>query len=504
MMLTVLSVFSVTWLSALDNQTQGFCFHLGFARPTSTTQLVVVPMLYVAVTAVVCFVLPAWLFCRLMSTSLPFVGLGTGVACVTVCLAATAWSPTTKFGRVAGIMTIVIGVTLCLVMNHYRHDDPDPWLLAMGKPGYFVFAWYYYVACLGISAVATVVTIATVERQRHGDGWGFVDRWVTGEARFWSRSRTLASPARKPFTNRFAAQCWYEMRRVGRFVLPFAVLVPLLPLTFVCIVPWMYPDAANSEDSPAFWLAALALCPFVYQLVGAEGALGLRKKQGATQLSAFDATRSMSNDALIAVKLLVIAACSLIGWLCMAMTAGLHTALVGNWHVWARIGEAVSAVAGDVPVYWWVAGLLSVVLLYASSSSMLIAFGMWSQLHPKLCMCGVFMLLLHAVLMILDARHEWAFRHLWAAYGYFLSVAIVAVCVLAMRKALAAGYLGKRLFGYVFCLWVIYVSSAVALYIKAPAVTISLPLIALGVSTLLVPLASTAIAPLALASFRHA
>ena len=129
---------------------------------------------------------------------------------------------------------------------------------------------------------------------------------------------------------------------------------------------------------------------------------------------------------------------------------------------------------------------------------------MWIQLHQKLCMCGLFALPLHAVLLILDARHDWAFRHLWAAYGYFLSVATVAVCVIALRKALTAGYLGKRLFGYAFCLWVIYVSSAAALYIKAPAVTIPLPLIALGVSALLVPLASTAIAPLALASFRHA
>jgi cell division protein FtsW (lipid II flippase) len=103
-----------------------------------------------------------------------------------------------------------------------------------------------------------------------------------------------------------------------------------------------------------------------------------------------------------------------------------------------------------------------------------------------------------------DAKHDWAYRHLWAAYGYFLSVVIVVVCILAMRKALTAGYLGKRLFGYAFCLWVVYVSSVVALYMKAPAVTIPLPFIALGVSSLLVPLASTAAAPLALASFRHA
>ena len=500
LLLSSTSVLSVKMFNAFDNLQQGgFCFHLGYARPTSTTQLVVVPMLYIVVTVVACFVLPALFFCLLMDTSLPLVGIGTGVACVATCLIAAAWSPPTQFGRIAGLLTIAIGVVLCLVKFHSHYDGSDPWLYAMGKPGYFVFAWYYYGACLGISVAATVVAVAGVQRQRRGDEWGLVDRWVTGESRFWNRSRKLASPATKPFSNRFAAQWWYEMRRVGRPGWGFA----LLPLYFFCFL-WIVSRYVDPEKVAAIWIGVLALCPFFYQLASAEGALGLRTKQGARQFSTFDATRSMSNDALIAVKLLVDAACSLIGWLCMAMAAGLHTVLVGNWHEWARIGEAVSTAVGDVPGYWWVVGLLNIVLLYVSSSSILLAVGMWMQLYKKLFAFGFFLLLLHVGALFWDAKHDWAYRHLWAAYGYFLSVVIVVVCILAMRKALTAGYLGKRLFGYAFCLWVVYVSSVVALYMKSPAVTIPLPFIALGVSILLVPLASTAAAPLALASFRHA
>jgi cell division protein FtsW (lipid II flippase) len=91
--------------------------------------------------------------------------------------------------------------------------------------------------------------------------------------------------------------------------------------------------------------------------------------------------------------------------------------------------------------------------------------------------------------------------------GVWLPVvrAIIAGCVFALRKALRAGFLGQRLFGGVCFLWLVYVSSTVALYLKAsPAIAIPLPAVALGISLLLVPLVTTAIAPLALASHRHA
>ena len=54
-------------------------------------------------------------------------------------------------------------------------------------------------------------------------------------------------------------------------------------------------------------------------------------------------------------------------------------------------------------------------------------------------------------------------------------------------------------------LWTIYVSSTLALYSRAePAAPVPAVLIALAGALLLVPLATTAFAPLALAAHRHA
>jgi hypothetical protein len=86
-----------------------------------------------------------------------------------------------------------------------------------------------------------------------------------------------------------------------------------------------------------------------------------------------------------------------------------------------------------------------------------------------------------------------------------LPVAIVAGCVFALWKAHRAGFLGKRLMGASFCLWAVFATSTIALYLKvSPMIQLPKPALALGVSMLLVPLATTATAPLALASHRHA
>ncbi|MBI2477359.1 MAG: hypothetical protein HYV60_01515 [Planctomycetia bacterium] len=108
------------------------------------------------------------------------------------------------------------------------------------------------------------------------------------------------------------------------------------------------------------------------------------------------------------------------------------------------------------------------------------------------------------MLAIWDAKHDWALRYFWIADGWLVTVVMVIGSGLALQRALTSGYLGKQLFACMFCLWAIYVSTAIAMFLKAPSgVSIPPVVIALGAASLLVPLASAAIAPLALASHRH-
>ncbi len=502
MLLAIGSLFSMSWLSALDNETT-FTFRLGFTRPISTTQLVVVPMLYSIALAVVSFLAPASLFCLVGGQSLPLTRLASGVACVAACLIASVWSPSTKAGRWLSLTAATMGVLIVLIVFHSRHSDSVPWLMAMGRPGYFDVTWRYYAACAASVLIALVVTIMGVDRQRHGDvGW----RGFAVEPAGRAPDAVVNPLAMRVFSGPFAAQFWYEMRRAGRTVMPLAVLAPLFPLVLVISVPWL---DANWKGATGVWLAAIAFCPYVYQLVATEDAIGLRRVQGATRLSSFDAIRPLSNDQLIVTKLIAIAACSFFGLLCMAITAGLHSIVAGDWQAWRLIFSAVSAAVGGAPPYWWAIGACVIVLQYLSSTSMLLALGLWMPRHPLAFATCVLALFSAAMLAVWDAQQDWRFLSLWTTAGYAAAGAVVIACGFALRRAFAAGYLGQPFFILTAGLWAVYVASAIAIYARtAPILAgyfhMAPPLLALGASLLLVPLAATAAAPLALASHRHA
>lgn len=496
MLLVLTSILSFTWLGEFDSRQSGFSFRLGFTRPATTATLVIVPMLFLVATAMASFVIPAALFRLLLSSSFPIAGPAVWVAVLTSCLVAATWSAATPAGKRIAILTAACACVLALVAFHAQQRDPDPFLLAMGKPQYFDLSWHQNVAFLAVALLVTVVTIKAVDRQRHDVPGPMI---LPG----WHRSLRLPLPERrKPFSRPLAAQCWYEMRRFGHTILLLSIVAPLLVLAAVSLISMFHP---SWDDAPRAWLLALAVCPFVYQLIGAEGALGLRRNQGATGLSAFDATRPLPNDHLIAIKMLVIATFSLFGMLCMAAAAALHAGLAGNGQAWARIGETLSRAVGEVPGHWWVIGACNLALFYISSTSAFLAFGLWVPLHRKLFAWGIAAVYLHLLLLGWDAAHEWSLRPVWTVWGCLIAVAIVAVCLLALCKAVTAGFLGRRFLSAALALWVMYVSSAVTLFVKAqPATPIPVVAILLGGALLLVPLATTAASPLALAAHRHA
>lgn len=501
LLLAISSTFSMTWLNALDSEdvNNGFSFRLGFTRPVSTARLVALPMLFSVVVAVSFYLLPAALFRFLMGVPMPLVGPAVIIASAIVCLVATAWSPATRIGRSLAITGLLVVQGIAMYFFHNSRHDPDVLLMAIGKPEYFQLAWYEYAALIVVAAAAFIVVLIAVEGQRHGDRWFEGLRLASSRWRLPPVAR--AASATKPFPGPVAAQCWYEMRRFGSLLLALGVAGALIVVGAISTMLWLDP---NWQGAPSIALLAVVICPIVYQVVGVNGAIGLRHKQGSVTYSAFDATRSLSNDQLIAIKLLVVAACSLAAWLCMVAAVVMHAAAAGYWPTLVQSGEVASGQLGHVPSYWWIAGVSNAVLLYASSSSILLALGLWLPLHPKVLVSGFLVIFLHLILAGWDEHHGWRLQLLWVTYAYLLAVAIVAVSFFALWKALAAGYLTKRFFGFAFGLWVIYILSSVALYTKTTsALSIPLPLLALGGAMLLVPLATTAAAPLALAAHRH-
>jgi hypothetical protein len=88
-----------------------------------------------------------------------------------------------------------------------------------------------------------------------------------------------------------------------------------------------------------------------------------------------------------------------------------------------------------------------------------------------------------------------------------LPIGAIAFSLFLLIASLWAGYLSKRYFAIVFCLWGVYVLSSIVLALKVISMAAILalhPTVALGmVAGLLIPLAASSVAPLAFAAHRH-
>lgn len=504
MMVSVGCVFSVTWMSALDDGGSGFRFSLAFSRPVSSTQLVLVPMLYTMAYAVVSFWVVAGLFCLASGSTLPIVGLSAGIACAVACFVATAWSPSTKVGRWISVVAVLIGFVALITVFHLRREESEPWLLVMGRSDYFQFAWYYYAMCVVVSAMAAVVAIVGVDRKRHGDKW----RVFKSNAKVFHWPDRVQRRSRQPFRNEFAAQYWCETQRIGHAVFPFAICAPLIPIAWVVSAPLFAEKTAIWRGTPIIWISALILSPFAFHAFGADRAVALQRRQGASWLSSFDATAPMASDRLAAIKLIALSVCTFTGWLLMFLAAVCHSAIIGNWEVWAQIGNRLTATVEDVSGVYWCVGLAACVLLCISSSSMILTFVLWVAKNERYFAAIVAVGMAHGALLLASDIFKWNVTAYWIAVGYALAIGILVVCGRVLLRAYTAGYFGKPLLQLTFVLWSIYVVSSIVFYVKAaPGITsrfdIPIPVYAIAAASLLVPLAATAAAPVALDSHRH-
>ncbi len=500
----VSSCFSQSWRHSFESSQAGYSFRIGFTRPVSTWMLVLVPMIYIATMGPICYLIPAVFFRLLLGYSVPLLFPALLSACTVCGLTAAAWIATTFWGKVCNL--ILFGLLLIggLTLFHYTRHSDDVLLIAIGKPSYFMLAWYEYVAMFSLPILATALTVSGVERQRHGEHWwleNVVTRWASS---FRNRPVILATTNQEHFRSPLSAQCWYELRRFGVRTLVFAAVAPLLPL---CVLVGSSIWNATADHEPQFWLAAIVSFPLAYQLIGADGALGIRAKQGAVSLPAFDATRPFRNDQLIAIKIILISACTWLGWLWLWFVALAQGWLSGDWPLWVALVRQAAAAAellpADLPVYWWLSMLVSCAFVVVSSTAMMLAGGLWSAIHPRWLVALIFILGAHYVAAIWDAAHGWTFRYVWMGYAYILSTAIAGLCIWALCRSLTSNFLSRRYFYIALAAWICYVASTlIALQPLLPIIPFyGLALLGAG---LLISLAATAFAPLALAANRHA
>lgn len=496
------SIISQTWLGEFDSQTGGFCFRLGFIRPVSTGVLFLVPMAFCVAAAVASYVIPAVLLGWLIQIPMPLAGPSLIIAVAVAMILSVVWSIPNRAEKAVVLLTIAAAAIWLKSRRLISGDINNPLLSQIGSPDFFSPDVGTSLAAVIVVAVACLLAVSGIDRQRHGDFPSLIDGLSAALSRS-SCGPTDNAVQWKPFPHPIAAQLWYEWRRFGKTVLLLGIAAPLLILVFLFFV--RRTDPGWTYDVRV-WLWALLICPIVYQLVGLDGAVELSRIQGTAKLSVFNTTRSLTNDQLITIKVLFVTTSSFAAWLIMLTAAFLQTQISGNWDRWQAIGNHILPAIQDMPWSWRIAGLTSVMLSFASTSSLLLCLGLWmADCQGRVLAAGI-LLYSHIPILIWDAKHEWAFRSWWAVYCYLIAITAVTISILLLRKAIVCRSLSPRLFAMVFGMWMISIWATAATAWKIiPELPFQVPvfLLVLAGSMLPVPLASAAMAPLVYASYRH-
>lgn len=503
MLLMITGFFSESWLNEFDNKASGFSFRLGFVRPVPTWLLVAVPLSYTIATSVAGYLISAAIAGYGLNMSLPLFGPSVLIAFVVVLAVSVIWSSTSRLQKMIRLMLLAAVLVGLAIMAVSVKDTPGPILLWLGRPEYFSFTWQHYAVMFMTMAAAMLVTFVAVDRQRHGDQPMLAIRILRPRVSGTSAAISAAT-IRCPFRGPLTAQCWYEWQQFGLKVLISGAVIAVLVAGFLTIGGWFYP---HRNPNIEVWLGALAISPLFFQLIGAAGAVDLQHSQGTARLSLFDATRSLGDDQFIVVKLLVIAASSLMGWLCLALTASVHMACFGNWAEWQGILEELGPLAASRPSSWWFLASANLVLLFFASSLCLLAVGLWIAVYPGRFAWALIVFAAHVCLLILGKKYDWPLDAALSYYGYLLAGLVACVCFVAIGKALATKSLGSGYFLTSLAFWGLYVGSTITIYRHvATYVPFDVPPAAMalgGVLIFLSPLATTSIAPLAFASHRH-
>jgi hypothetical protein len=122
--------------------------------------------------------------------------------------------------------------------------------------------------------------------------------------------------------------------------------------------------------------------------VAADGAIGLRHKQGVTELALFDTVPPLRENPLVSSILAAIAVISPAGWLLMGLAASLHVTVIGGWNASHELAERLHNLVRPIPAYGYGLALLGPVVSFLASSSFWLAFSLRCPLHPSLLAGG--------------------------------------------------------------------------------------------------------------------
>ncbi len=489
-------IFSPRWPMDFSNPDIGFRFRSGFIQPVTTRWLALIPIAFATTMAVVTYWLQVGLFRILTGDWLPLLVPSALIAGGVTWLLAAIWVPTSRGKRALAIGTLIVAMAATAYWFHSQRTDGSTLLMAMGQAEYFSLSWQQVAVGMALVVAAVAATVMGVERQRHGDQCMFRRHTASTSHRRFKSDLLPAWPQSKH--QALKAQFWFEWKRCRTTMLAASLIAPVLLFLLQTVGPMLGENWRGGEE---IWLGALLVCPFAYQLLATEAALGLGSEK---LLSQFDLTRALRCDQIMTVKILAVFVNSLEGWFIMAIAVSLHS-LTGQTHTWTLITELLSKFASATPPHWWLACGLSLILINISSTAMLFTWLLLADRYPKWVWGAFIVGFSHIVLLMEGARNHWQLQPLWIAYGYIGTLIVVVASAFMFWSSFKSKAMGHILMTISVSLWLVYVVSIVSVFANlTPPTPIPLAATAFGAACLLVPLVSIVISPLALASHRNA
>jgi len=267
--------FSIAKLNGgrfMDGYKPGFPLYLLYSRPVPTVTIVGVAMVYDAVSCTAFYLVSAAFLRFAFGPPLPLFSMTVFLMAYHFACTCVQWSTRNRVVQWIGSM-VTFFPFLALLKNR------------MASPLQVEFSLLENALMVLVGVVSFGLTVAGVARQRRGDAgiapprtveWrGFSD-WLAGLFRF---PCPTSSPTR--------AQVWFDLKSSGLPVLAIGLAIAIVPpLLFAIGIP-------VAAARPYAVLSAMVSVPAVLTLGG--NAFGIRRRQGRTYASAFEATQPAGN-----------------------------------------------------------------------------------------------------------------------------------------------------------------------------------------------------------------
>jgi len=482
----VIGVFAYGFEGRLETAESGFSARL-FLLPVRTWVLVGWPMLQGIVVAVLLWLGWSYFVLRPSGIETP-TWWAVMLAAVVAVSQAIVWLP---FGLPWLRLFVAIPVLAALVRA--------PAFLALAGERFTVPETQNTVLSAFAAALiplAFLVAWAGVSRARCGDNPDWLRAWrsVRLGARSWSEAR--------PFPSVAWAQIWYEWRVRG---FGFVAIIVFILTALIALALLLERDRSNKTNfGVMFLLAPMLLAPFWSSYAGTSG-----ESVRSMRLSAFAATRPLSNSAFVVAKFQAAGLTALAAGVTVLVVFAAWLIHTGGYRDLGQVWDGLVAKYGTARAVGFC--VLFVVSLVALPWRML-AVGLWAGLTGRAWVAVVKPLVVGAI--GLQLVYEWIMWNVdpvrqeqilsvlpWAAASAVVLKFLVAGW--ALRVLHRRGELGTKTVMKLLGAWSLVATSLfVVLVWLIPSDVVPLYGLALGVA-LFVPLTRLVIAPLALGWNRH-